>query len=213
MVERNAASMGTYGSTWEAHGYSGVGPCSSLIDSLKGRPAVVCGNAEGVFQELAHVTNRIDDVVVFGVNDAGMYLPRLDHWCSLHVDNLGLWKGVRWTHHRGQEDARYHSIDNRPFIDYNWEGLTPLFALSGYFAMQIAWVMGCDPIILCGCPGESRRNFFQAKPRDNFGYGGGEAGSDKGIRQQLESEMRRLPDFKASVRSMSGWTQQFFGGF
>jgi hypothetical protein len=136
----------------------------------------------------------------------------MDHWCSLHSDNLGLWKGVRWTHHRGQEDTEYHAIDDRPFVDHNWGSITPMFALSGYFAMQVAAVMGCDPIILAGCPGESKRKFFEAGPRADFSYGGGSADADQGIRRQFESEMRRLPALKARLRSMSGWTQRFLGG-
>jgi hypothetical protein len=95
---------------------------------------------------------------------------------------------------------------------YWWEGLTPLYALSGYFAMQLAWVMGAGRIILCGCPGNQKRRFFEVAARKDFGYGTGPAAADNGIREQLEREMHRLPDFRVAVRSMSGWTQEFFGG-
>jgi hypothetical protein len=203
--------MGTYGSTWESRGYSGGGSVSELVNSLAGRPAVVCGSAESVFYELEDVLKKEPDAVIFGVNDIGMFLPRMDHWVSLHSQNLGVWKSVRWIHARPREDVKYHSIEERPFIDYNWQNLTPLFALSGYFAMQLAYIMGASPIILCGCPGSQAARFFEAAPRTDFAYGGLMAGSETGVREQLENEMKRLPDFKAAVRSMSGWTREFFG--
>lgn len=204
--------MGTYGSTWEAGGYSGAGLVGSLIGSLQGRTAIVCGSGEMVFYELSDAMTKEPDSVIFAANDVGMYLPRLDHWCSLHTDNLGPWKNVRWLHARGSEDTQYHGIDQRPFINHVWQGLTPLFALSGYFAMQIAHIMGAERIILCGCPGDHSLRFFEAAPRPDFGYGGGPAGSDKSIREQLVKEMSRLPAFKEKVRSMGGWTQEFFSG-
>jgi len=212
VTNRNAASMGTYGSTWEAAGYCGRGPVESLIGTLRGRPAVVAGGAESVFYELDDVLEKVPNAVIFGVNDVGMFLPRMDHWVSLHADNLGPWKAVRWMHGRSKEDVQYHSIDERPFLDHAWISLTPCFALSGYFAMQIAHIMGAGRIILCGCPGENRRRFFEGKPRVGFAYGSGIDGGSNGTRAQVEQEMKRLPDFKAKVRSMSGWTRDFFGG-
>ena len=204
--------MGSYGTTWEAAGYGGAGSVGSLINTLQGRPSIVAGNASGVFDEVEQVLEKHPDAVVFGVNDVGMFLPKLDHWCSLHTDKLATWKATRWLAAREKECTKYHGVDPRAFIDYDWSSLRPLLALSGYFAMQIAHIMGSDLIVLCGCPGSAARRFFEAKPRTDFLYGGGLQGSDQGCREQLVSEMSRLPGFKARVRSMSGWTKQFFGG-
>jgi hypothetical protein len=216
MAVRAAASMGTYGTTWDAHGYSGAGNVAGLLGSQAGRPALIAGGAKGVFEELAVAERAFGDdaPVILAANDVGMYLPRVDHWVSLHADNLGAWKAVRWLTARTQERTVYHAEMARPFVDYVWEGLRPLFCLSGYFAMQIAWLMGCRPIVLCGCPGEPAPRFFEATARADFGYGSGAAGSDRGVREQIEAEMRRLPEFKAAVRSMTpgSWTQRFFGG-
>lgn len=212
MAVRNAASMGTYGATWQAGGYSGAGPVRGLLGSLAGRPALVAGSAAGVFAEVAAAERQLDRPVIVAANDVGMYLPRLDHWVSLHADHLAAWKAVRWLHARTKETTQYHSEVGGAVVDHVWERLTPLFCLSGYFAMQIAWLMGCRPIVLCGCPGEPAPRFFEAEPRADFGYGSGAAGSDRGVREQIEREMARVPDFKAAVRSMSGWTRDFFGG-
>jgi len=213
MPVRNAESMGSYGATWEAGGYCGSGSVGSLIGSLRGRPAVIAGGAEGVFQELSDALTKLDDPVIFAANDIGMFLPKVDHWVSLHGDHLGPWKMVRWLHPKDREDVKLHSEYARPYIDYVWQGLTPLFCLSGYFAMQIAWIMGASPIVLCGCPGSPRRRFFDLPDTDRgaFGYGMGQRASDTGTREQIEREMERLPEFKAAVRSQSGWTREFFG--
>lgn len=204
--------MGAYGSEWESKGYCGRGSGGALINTLQGRPAIIAGNATGVFEQVHVAERERPDAVIFGVNDVGMYLPRMDHWVSLHADNLAPWRAVRWLHPGAKEDVRYHSIDPKPYVDVAWEGLTPLFCLSGYFAMQVAWMMGCAPIILCGCPGSPTPRFFERAPRADFGYGSGVQGSDTSVREQVEKEMRRVPEFKAAVRSMSGgWSSEYFG--
>ena len=211
MTVRHAESMGVYASTWQSRGYCGQGPVEALIGSLEGRSALVCGNGVGVFEECEHARSMLIDPVVFAVNDCGMYLPRVDHWVSLHVDKLQAWRSVRWLESRPGEHLKCHSDTARPWLDYCWQQLTSQFCLSGYYAMQLAWIMGCDRIVLCGCPGDSTRRWFDREPRDDFGYGNGQAGSDHGVREQLDHEMERLPEFKAAVRSCSGWTKSYFG--
>lgn len=212
MTNRNAESMGNYGATWEFNGYAGQGNVAELVGVASGRPAVIAGNAVGVFSEVGRALAALPNAIVFGVNDVGMYLPRMDHWVSLHSKNLGGWKGVRWQRGGPREVTKYHSIDAEPYIDYVWHGLTPLMALSGYFAMQIAYIMDCDPIVLCGCPGSQMRRFFEASPAA-FGYGNGVTGADNGVREQLIREMERLPAFKERIVSMCGWTRSYFGSF
>jgi hypothetical protein len=205
--------MGTYGSTWTARGYAGQGQVEPLIDSLHGRTALVCGNGAGVFDQVEMACSCLDDPVIFAVNDAGMYLPRVDHWVSLHVDKLLAWRQVRWQEARPGETLKCHSDTSRPWLDYHWQQLTPQFCLSGYYAMQLAWVMGCNQIVLCGCPGQSGPRWFEQYARTDFGYGSDPRGSDEGVRTQIVKEMARLPAFKAAVRSVSGgFTQSFFGG-
>jgi len=209
---RNAASMGTYGATWTSRGYAGTGNVAHLIGTLEGRVAIVAGSARGVFAEVEDVKRQLVEApVVFAVNEVGIYMSDAEHWISLHADNLGVWRAARWLHPR-PTDPQIHSVDMRPHIQHIWSNLTPCFALSGYFAMQIAYIMGASQIILCGCPGMPWPRFFEACPRPDFGYGLGTNGNDEGTRQQLEHEMKRLPDFKAVVRSTRGWTHNFFGG-
>jgi hypothetical protein len=162
-----------------------------------------------VFDELYEAEQQLEDPVIFGVNDVGMYLPRLDHWVSLHAANLVAWKSVRWLTQHAQENTRYHSIEGD--VSYNWEGLCPVFALSGYFAMQIAHIMGAGLIVLCGCPGAPSRRFFERDAKIQ-GYGGTEHAGDQAIQEQLVNEVNRVSELQEKVVSMSGWTQEFLGG-
>jgi hypothetical protein len=218
MANFSSPGMGTYGSTWQHGGYSGCGNVGELLGSLTGRPALICGNAASVFEDYAKALQRYPEAIVYGVNDVGMYLPRMHHWVTGHGDNALAWKTVRWLEDRSRREYMQtdrvwiHSVMDRSAVDYVWDQLNPQFALSGNLAMQIAWLMGCAPIILCGCPNSPKRRFFDVTSRDTFGYGGGQEQADRNIRQQIEIEMGRVPAFKAVVRSMSGWSKEFFGG-
>lgn len=214
MTVRNAETMLSRADSWalwSAKGYAGRGNVAPLVDSCVARPALVCGSDYRVFLDYATALRFYHDPIVFAVNDIGMYLPAVDHWLSLHSRNLEAWKAVRWLHPTGNADTKYHSIEPGAVIDYDWSNLTPMFALSGYYAMQVAWIMGCNPIVLAGCPGTHTRRFFEAAERKDMGYGSGPSDSDANIRNQVIQEMNRLPDFKRAVRSMSGWTKEYFG--
>ena len=201
----NTPGMGTYGADWHAHGYSGCGNVSPLIDSEKNRPAIIAGGSFTVFDDIDRIAPRLDDPLIFAVNDVGMFLPIVNHWVSLHAENLATWKTVRWLHSWPVQTTNYHSYETK--TGYTWDHLNPIFALSGYFAMQIAWIMGCAPIVLCGCPGSPARRFFESVPRPDGIYD-----TNGGVRDQLITEMNRVPGLKKVVRSMSGWTREYFGG-
>jgi len=202
--------MGTYGATWEYGGYNGCGNIHPIIDSLNGAYVIVAGNASGVFAEVEKTLKERPDALVFAVNDVGMYLPNVDHWLSLHYNSLLAWRAVRWLENTSHTYT--HSIADGIGFDYSWHGLSPLFALSGYFAAQVAHIMGAGRIVLCGCPGDETPRFFEhSKRADNFQYGGGKSQYDKSIQTQLRNEMKRVPVFAEKIRSTSGWTAHYFG--
>lgn len=192
---------------WNAKGYCGGGNVAGLIDSLRGRAAVVAGSGQGVFNEVLRARTHLGQPVVFAANDVAVLLPHVDHMVSLHSPKLDHWVALRsdeTSKGYGNRDFAVHDgglYGLRPW--HQWCGLTPTMALSGYFAMQIAYLMGCAPIVLCGCPGDMTPCFWQ-----------GEQGSDTYARvsqTQIIEEMGYKPDFKKVVRSMSGWTREFFG--
>ena len=194
---------------WSVSGYTGTGNVNKLIGSLEGRTAIVAGNADGVWKEFGGLLEAVPDPVVFAVNDVGMYMEPLHHWVSIHLDKFPAWIAVRKN--SLESSPSVHSVSYGDGVNYAWEALDPVFILSGYFAMQLAYLMGAAKIILCGCPGEKGRRFFDLEARD-FGYGAGSGAEDKLVQGQVISEMVRLPEFKSRVRSTSGWTKEFFSG-
>lgn len=198
----------------QVRGYSVPDPVSELCGSLTGWVALVCGNGEGVLEEVEVALRVIDEwPVFFGVNDVGAKLPTVQHWVSLHAENFARWELERQT--AGLEmNYKTHTLYSPNHADYKWDGLAPNhFPLSGLLAMQLAWVMGAERIILCGCPGDDRARFNGThNDSPGFAYGAGNTNSDRSVRELLHSEMARVPLFKAAVRSMSGNTRNFFGG-
>lgn len=205
MTVRNAVTMGTYQADWIHRGFSGHGDMTPWLNRLAGRTAIVCGNGAGVWDDLSRACSRVVDPVFVAVNDIGMYLPTVDHWVSLHADNLPAWRAVRDRQERAPEKIIFHSSTSRGFLDAYWDRLTPQFPLSGYFAMQLCWVMGADKIVLCGCPGDGSPLWYGPRTRGPFDYGGHD------LQGMVRRELDTRPDLKAAVRSMSGWTQSYFG--
>lgn len=192
--------------TWQANGYEIGGNCGELIGSLAGLPVLVVGSAETFLEEYAQMRQALPHAVVFAVNDAIPYLPVVHYAISLHADKLVHWSGLRtydahvtpWkTMSRTTEDGK---------IDYLWQ-IQPQFGLSGYFAMQIALIMGAGLIVLCGCPGDRTRRFFDRASRTDTDY------QTHGVREQLLAEVKRVSELRAKVRSCSGWTKEVFGSY
>jgi hypothetical protein len=202
------------GDSWFWKGYSGGGNVQHLIDSCRGRFAIVVGSG-GKFEDILADVQRATLIglrgfapnpLIFAVNDIGMYLPHVDHWVSLHTPKLDYWVEIR-------RDATSKAIGNLDFQVHDgglygprdwhqWTGLTPIMALSGLFAAQVAYLMGCEPIVLAGCPMDKTPRFFELST-DNPGY--------ESTQEQVKAESAYKPDFKAAVRSMSGWSRGWFG--
>jgi len=191
---------------WESGGYTGEGS-EALLGELRGQPAIVAGNAKGVFEEVKAAQSAMGRCVIFGANDIGVYLSHVDHMVSLHTPKLDHWVGLRrdaTSKGYGNKDFRVHDgglYGEREW--HQWTGLTPMMALSGLFAAQIAWLMGCNPIVLCGCPTDTTSCFWQPDATINGGY--------QKVQSQFKAEVNRNPEFKAALRSMSGWTKEFLG--
>ncbi len=196
-----------------AEGYTVHGECHRLQDSLCGRVAMVCGNAYTVYEDLDSALENVERPVIFAANDIGMYLPVVHHWASLHADKLREWAAVRRCEPSLWQDFTTHTtVSALRGADNVWAIEPCAFSLSGMFTMQVAYLMGADRIILCGCPGDQTRRFFDKHSRIDYAYGGGDSAGDQRDHQQLMNEINRVPELKRRVRSMSGRTQEIFGG-
>jgi hypothetical protein len=192
---------------WDFAGYQGEG-CGDLIGELRGQPAIIAGNAKGVFEEVQTAYAAMGRPVIFAANDVGVYLPWVDHMVSLHTPKLDHWVELR-------RDATSKGYGNKSFRVHDgglygerewhqWTGLTPMMALSGLFAAQIAWLMGCAPIVLAGCPTDETACFWQPNETVNGGY--------PKVQSQFKTEVNRNAQFRKALRSMSGWSKEFLNG-
>ncbi len=181
---------------------------AGLLNSLVDRPAIIAGSGYGVFTEVEAAKYRLIEPVVFAANDVAVLLPHVDHMVSLHTPKLDLWAELRrdpTSKGYGNRDFQVH--DGGLYGDrlwHQWKGLTPMMALSGLFAAQIAYLMGCSPVVLCGCPTDATPRFWEHAPLPPSYY--------VGTQKQIKEEIGYKPEFKAVLRSMSGWTKEFLGG-
>jgi hypothetical protein len=58
-------------------------------------------------------------------------------------------------------------------------------------------------VVLCGIPQDETPPFYVPSGRKDGAYKNGQS--------QIKEEMAFKPEFKAALRSMSGWTREFFG--
>jgi hypothetical protein len=151
---------------WEAKGYVGGGNVAGLLDSQKGRPALIAGGAKGVFEEVRLARGNLGPLALtYGVNDVGVFLPHVDHFVSHHTPRLARWVEIRRDPTGGSYgNTSFEVHDSGLYGDtywHQWKELTPVMSLSGLFAMQIAYLMGCEPIVLCGIPCDDTPRFWE----------------------------------------------------
>jgi hypothetical protein len=147
--------------------------------------------------------------LVFGVNDVSVYLPHVDHMVSLHTPKLDCWAELRrdtTSQGYGNKDFRVHDAGRHGGrLWHQWTELTPIMALSGLFAAQIAFLMGCEPIVLCGCPTDSSPCFWQPDGTVNAGYEKTQYAFKFMVGQNVE--------FRKALRSQSGWSKALLGAY
>lgn len=187
---------------WAVKGFTGNGNVGGLLDSLHG-PAIVAGSGRGVFEEFDKLNYKFPNATVFAANDVAVYLPKVDHMVSLHSLKLHHWVALRVNMDNTTKEPDFKIHDAGifgPNAWYQWKDLCPMPLLSGYFGMTVAYLMGCEPILLCGCPGDDTPRFWEMKCQSS---------AYENCQKHIKNEMS--VDFKSKVRSVSGWTRNYFG--
>ena len=167
---------------------------------------VILGGAISVWRELHEAERLIGGrpYIVGAVNDSGAVYPgRLDFWATLHPGKMPVWRAARrglvgddggrgYSHIGGIGDG-VHEIVPR------WGGPS---GSSGLYAVQIAMERrGATRVILCGVPMDGRPNVHrvEAEWRQAEGY------------RAAWVRAADRDEFRAAVRSMSGWTAALLG--
>lgn len=170
---------------------------------------LVLGGAACLHDDIAAYDGPVDSVVA--CNDAGAEWPgELAAWVSLHPEYLDI-KGWRQKRaERGYPPAKRYighlewqrrgrkNPDWLEFSDYRFPG-QERSGSSGLFAAKVALIdLGFDRAVFCGVPLTHSPHFFDSKVWP-FAH------SYQEIIETLD------PQYRARLRSMSGWTRDFLG--
>jgi hypothetical protein len=172
------------------------------------RPALVIGAAECVLDDLEALegTAPLSAFEVFAANDGGVIWPgRLDHWCSLHPDELPERRRRReaaggpngyltWSTHGGVDRILPHDFD---VADGG----------SAVLASCVARYLGRDrKIVWAGCP--ITPTPYQV---EHMHHGKGAWPHANIYQRALPSLVRQKSWLSAQIRSMSGFSAELFG--
>ncbi len=124
------------------------------------------GGGLGVYEESARALELLRavgaEVTFIAVNEAGIELPRLDHWGTLHPNKLPVWTKMRAD--LGNPDgyatwslSKHKTIQN---VIRQWRA-----GSSGLHSLDIGINgLGLDGVIGCGVHIDDRPNQFSKKP-------------------------------------------------
>ncbi|AZV00267.1 hypothetical protein GCM10017635_09520 [Paracoccus kondratievae] len=170
-----------------------------------GRPtiALCIGGASCVHQDIADALDLFTPDFVVACNDAMTVWPgSLDAVVTLHPEKLPGWRTERLA--RGYPDAaRYLAHgDALPgwidLVEFRFPGQSNSGS-SGLFTAKAALIdLGADIAVLAGIPLTRTPHFFDA---DQWQAAGGY--------REVWAALR--PEYRARIRSMSGWTAEHFG--
>ena len=165
------------------------------------RVALALGGADCLHDDVSNVPIPFHGVVA--CNDAGCeWRGRLDAWVSLHAEKMNEWEAER--ERRGYAPAlktfAHVNRTDRNDIITRWQmpNVRDGFS-SGGFAVKVALMdLKFDRVILCGIPMEVRPHFFGGEPWTPA----------LNARKPWE---KIAPEYRARMRSMSGWTRELLG--
>lgn len=192
---------------WFFRGIKGGGQPSKYLGKYSGR-LIVLGGARCVWDDFLEVKKQGVKADLMAVNDVGLYcqLP-LQHWVSMHPDNLQLWRSLVHTHAMDCSAVLHSNKANQGrWPIYDWQMYDP-GAYSGLFAAQVGLCLGYEQIILCGVPQDQSGRFFDPPWVKGLTHG-----TDNTSKNAFRHAVHGNPELKRCVRSMSGWTKELFGG-
>lgn len=166
-------------------------------------PALIIGFADCVREDVACAERLFPHHVKFGVNRAVLHFE-CDHLVSIDRSKIPEW--IPDDHiviHAGRSGGvnNQKSTELYPWVDCWWPELQG--GSSGWMAAKIAYHMGYTPIILCGCPIDTSPH-LEGDGKNNWVNNPNQA-------QSCRMVIEREEEYKPYVRSMSGWTREYFG--
>lgn len=173
---------------------------------------LICGSAPCLFDDYQEALKQRPNAEVIAINDAASVITA-DFLATLHPEDA--------RHFRAK--SKYNNI-----LVISGQLYNPEYDVTFWFdncnsggttagsAIKMARAMGFEEIILCGCPLDGGDGYFDAKPKANkFGMST-RFGNAPGDSRVVKTHQARLCQEAHeggydNVRSMSGFTRQFFG--
>ena len=171
-------------------------------------PGLAIGSAEcvsGDLQALERLAGPLDRFTICAANDGGVIWPgRLDYWFTLHPDELPEREERR--REAGHPDGYVTvsisgDVDRILSRDWHLEG-----GSSGLDAAAWLHHVGHRRIVLCGVPLGPQR-YAVTHPQ----HGDAEWPHWRGYQERVPSLAKQHSWLRECIRSMSGWTAEFFG--
>ena len=153
---------------------------------------LILGGAYCVFEDIEASQELFLPDVVVAVNDIGIYVEQVDHWCTMHPEKMPAWAKQREAH--GFEKPNMWTATHKAK-----EGFTLVNSMggSGILGVNLAKFLNASKIILAGIPMTQDAHF-------NKKHGWIEAT----LYRQFWRGEKSYPKW---VRSMSGWTKEMYG--
>lgn len=174
-------------------------------------PVIVAGNAYCLHDDFQRAREVHKGTPVIAVNGAAgqvnafalftQHPRKFPQWIEVQRERFG---DNFTTHAAGKAHlkSKFGHVERMPWVNYWWEGVAS-GGTSTWGARRLAGFMGFDLVILCGMP------------LDRGGYSDGKMAKDF-QRDEVVDHYRQMilrdKDWHSGVRSMSGWTQEIFGG-
>lgn len=190
---------------FSARTMKGGGRSAPLYTEKHTGPAIVAGNAWCLHEDLENARKIVGDVPVIAVNGASREVKAVALF-SFHPQRF-VEKGCEWIRHQKRlfgPDFTVHAskyIENMPYVQHWWEDARGSGG-SAWGARKLAWLMGFDSVILCGCP---------LLPGN---YAGNKPGMIMAKEQYISPYRDQIAEdtvWHHGCFSMSGWTREFFG--
>ncbi|SMH30573.1 hypothetical protein [Azospirillum agricola] len=160
------------------------------------KPLLILGFAAGLFDDLAALGPI--DADVMAVNRAGLVVGALDHWVSLHPDQL-----AGFARRRAADGLvggfTTWAPDPSPGIDRVTADIER-FGTSSLYAVRIALhQLGYRRVILAGAPLDDAQPYADGSP------------IPRRLGGHRPAWHHAAPEMAGRVRSLSGWTRSLLG--
>ncbi len=153
---------------------------------------LILGGAHCVFEDIEASQELFLPDAIIAINDIGIYVEEVDHWCTMHPDKMSVWAKQR-------EDHGFVKPKLWTATHLSTEGFTSINSRGGggILGVNLAKFLNASKIVLAGIPMTQNANF-------NRKHGWIEAT----LYRQFWRGEKSYPKW---VRSMSGWTKEMYG--